>query len=1041
MGILTVAPGGRAAGPLEPPLKEQREQLGQRAVRLAQQAARLTQKGHYAPATKLWLQVLDICERLYPADKHPEGHPDLAVCLSNLGFLLRAQGDYAAALPYSRRALDMTGRLYPKDKYPQGHDHLAICLNNLAHVLQSGGDYAGALGYYRKALAMYERLYPESKYPRGNPHLAQSLNNLGVLVHDRGDYAGALRYLHKALAMRQRLYPKGTYPDGHPDLAQSFTNLASLLQDRGDYAGAHEYRKKALAMYERLYPEDKFPGGHPALATSLNNLGIQAQVRGDYPNARGYYRKALAMYERLYPEAKYPAGHPDLAKSLNNLGALSGYQGDYAAARGYYRKALAMYERLYPEAKHPDGHPATANTLNNLGFLLHTRGDYAGARGYYQKALAMRQRLYPVSKYPNGHPELALSLNNLGSLMFDRGDYAAALGYVRNALAMGERLADLFAEASAEAQALTFAASLPLTRDGLLSATRHLPGTDADAYAAVWRSKAAVTRCLERRQRSLAQALGSQEMSSSRRKEIEQMWLKLRNTRRVLARLLLSPPADADDHRRRARRLTQDKEHVEGQLARLLPAFARRQALARQGHAALVEKLPPATVFIDLVRYVFYEQDPQHPGKAGQRQRVCYAAFVLRRGRPVRRVELGPAAPIEKALAAWRADIRAQRDGPAAQQVRRLLGQPLAQQVPAGTRTVLLCPEGALTRVPWPALPVGKAGRVLLEDWASAVVPHAPFLLERLTEPTATAADAGQLLAVGDVHYDAKPREAQRDEALALLRSAERGDRSVTWNDLPGTARELDRVVQRAGKRAVRRLSGGEASTARLLAELPKARWAHIATHGFFADAKFRSALRLDEKLFAGHGFRGGLPPGARNPLVLSGLVLAGANVALPKDPDARLSSDSGILTAEAIASLPLHRLELAVLSACETGLGEVAGGEGVFGLQRAFHLAGARNVVASLWKVDDQATAALMALFYDKMWRQNKPPLEALREAQLTLYRYPKRIDVLAKERGPNFDKVVRLSARPAKGGNAHPEGKAATKLWAAFVLSGLGR
>jgi CHAT domain-containing protein len=154
-----------------------------------------------------------------------------------------------------------------------------------------------------------------------------------------------------------------------------------------------------------------------------------------------------------------------------------------------------------------------------------------------------------------------------------------------------------------------------------------------------------------------------------------------------------------------------------------------------------------------------------------------------------------------------------------------------------------------------------------------------------------------------------------------------------------------------------------------------------------------------------------------------------------------RTESDGGILTAEAIAGLPLHKLELAVLSACETGLGEVAGAEGVFGLQRAFHLAGAKNVVASLWKVDDQATPALMALFYDKLWRQKKPAIEALREAQLTLYHHPERIAALAKERGPTFDKVVRLPITPAKETKPSPRGKAATKLWAGFVLSGLGR
>src|SRR5205807_2929775 len=108
---------------------------------------------------------------------------------------------------------------------------------------------------------------------------------------------------------------------------------------------------------------------------------------------------------------------------------------------------------------------------------------------------------------------------------------------------------------------------------------------------------------------------------------------------------------------------------------------------------------------------------------------------------------------------------------------------------------------------------------------------------------------------------------------------------------------------------------------------------------------------------------------------------LAGAN---RRGADA--PRDGGILTAEAVAGLPLDHLELAVLSACETGLGEAAGGEGVFGLQRAFHLGGARHVVASLWKVDDEATAALMTLFYRNIWEQKLPPIEALRRAQLAV-------------------------------------------------------
>jgi CHAT domain-containing protein len=272
-----------------------------------------------------------------------------------------------------------------------------------------------------------------------------------------------------------------------------------------------------------------------------------------------------------------------------------------------------------------------------------------------------------------------------------------------------------------------------------------------------------------------------------------------------------------------------------------------------------------------------------------------------------------------------------------------------------------------------------------------------------------------------------------------MLRAAAQGENRLAWPPLAGTRSELEALTASAGPRPVRALTGSAADTARVLDALPQARWAHLATHGFFADPAFRSSLRLDEAAFA-HG-RDRAAPGSRNPLVLSGLVLAGANLPVAKDQDGIPQGDGGILTAEAIAGLPLQGLELVVLSACETGLGEVAGGEGAFGLQRAFHTAGARDVVASLWKVDDAATAALMKLFYHALWVESKPPLAALRGAQLALYRHPERVGTLATARGLDFRNEVRIieARQPARAPN-RPGARSEPWLWAGFVLSGTG-
>jgi CHAT domain-containing protein len=186
----------------------------------------------------------------------------------------------------------------------------------------------------------------------------------------------------------------------------------------------------------------------------------------------------------------------------------------------------------------------------------------------------------------------------------------------------------------------------------------------------------------------------------------------------------------------------------------------------------------------------------------------------------------------------------------------------------------------------------------------------------------------------------------------------------------------------------------------------------------------------------------------ALTPFLKSGVVLAGGGRAPDTAETNPLSnapsSADGILTAEEVQSLDLRGTDLVVLSACETGLGESRYGQGVLGLQRAFHAAGARAVIASLWKVDDPATSVLMEQFYTNLWLKKLPKLEALRQAQLTVLNNPASVThrraELAKERGigetpvklPNGGRVAPSSPRDARSDPS---------LWAAFVLSGDGR
>jgi CHAT domain-containing protein len=389
------------------------------------------------------------------------------------------------------------------------------------------------------------------------------------------------------------------------------------------------------------------------------------------------------------------------------------------------------------------------------------------------------------------------------------------------------------------------------------------------------------------------------------------------------------------------------------------------------------------------------------------------AAFVLVKAGKVQRLELGPTALFENAVLAWRKRVvnSESADEKAAGLLRKRLWLPLEKAV-GGAKTVLLVPDGPLYALPFAALPGSKRGTYLIEELSVVQLPSARLLLEL---QGVKALHGEGLLAVGGLDYG----------------------RGGPWRTLAGTALETADLARRyrvrfSDTRAPQMLVGQRGSRSALLKALSgKERWQylHLACHGFFAPPESYTS-RGDGGAFAEQRaeltFR-------RNPLLLSGLVLAGANA----DP-------AGVLTAEEVTTLDLRGCELVVLSACQTGLGRVAGGEGVLGLQRALHLAGARNVVTSLWNVSDPATSVLMEEFYRRLWSKEKlSRLEALRQAQLFVLGHPEVVRARAKElrkrvgagvalRGEEKEALVVVRGRPTSGKRSPPA------WWAAFVLSG---
>jgi len=840
---------------------------------------------------------------------------------------------------------------------------------------------------------------------------------LALLYQAWGDYSKAEPLLRQSLEVRKELVG-----EKHWTYALSVHNLAVLYSTQGDYAKAEPLFRQTLEIRKQVLGEK-----HPHYIVTLGSLALLHLSQGNFAQAEPLYRRTMELSKEVLGEK-----HPDYARSLNNLASLYQKQGNPAQAEALYRQALDVYRQVLGE-----NHADYANGLHNLAVVYQAQGEYAKAEPFFRRALELRKEVQGEK-----HPDYATSLSNLAVLCRLQGDDARAERLQRQALSVTRDHLDLAAAAQSERQQLRMAELLRYQLDHYLSLTRAADVAGSKAYGPVLSWKGAVTARqqrlrLERRDPELAAELSS-----------------------VCSRLATlafgrHDPQQRDAYQKRIIQLTERKEQLEKDLAQKSAVTRQEQELARLSPERLRQSLPPGTVLVDFLEYERSAPDSKNKGRVTTERHLT--AFVVpsargsgqggeNKGADIVQLDLGPVQPLAEAIDQWRQSTGTrtrplENDQDPAALLRQKLWQPLEPYV-KDAQTVLLSPDGVVARLPLAALPGSKPGSFLIEETALVVVPVPQLLPGLLTRapvadapsPNAPGSAKESLLLVGDVDYGAETaRSGASREAVMPAGQREK----VSWPRLPGSKIEVlairDSFRRHAPDAAVDLLQGAQATEAAVRQEAPKHRYLHLATHGFFADPRLRSAMLPDEKtlldsgLFGREGFIG------FHPGLLSGLVLAGANQRVQPD------HDDGILTALEVAELDLQSVELAVLSACETGLGATAGGEGVLGLQRAFQVAGAKNVVTSLWKVDDEATAALMALFYHKLWQEKKPPLAALREAQLTLYHHPERIASLAKERGPDFDKLVKLPATPPK--EAKPANKASVKLWAAFVLSGAGK
>jgi CHAT domain-containing protein/Tfp pilus assembly protein PilF len=939
------------------------------ATSLNNLAALYSKQGKYAQAEPLYQRSLAIKEKALGTD-----HPSVATSLNNLAVLYSKQGKYAQAEPLYQRSLAISEKALGTD-----HPDVATSLNNLAELYSNQGKYVRAESLYQRSLVISEKALGTD-----HPDVATSLNNLALLYSNQGKYAQAEPLYQRSLAISEKAL--GT---NHPDVATSLNNLAALYYIQGKYAQAEPLHQRSLATWEKALGTD-----HLNVATSLNNLAALYSKQGKYAQAEPLYQRSLAIKEKALG-----TDHPSVATSLSNLAELYRNQGKYAQAEPLHQRSLAIWkkalalgtdypsvatslnklallysnQRKYAQAESlyqlslaisekvlRTDHPDVAASLNNLASSYIDQGKYAQAEPLYQRSLAILEKALGTD-----HPDVATSLNNLALLYSNQGQYAQAEPLYQRSLAISEKvlgtdhpnvftslnnLAELYSDHGKYVQAIEFHDRGSVIQENILSKTlvigseqdkkdyvdNILTGSDFSIDLAIKSKRSdadrlALTNVFRRQGRILDATAATIQNIRTRLKErpdLQQLFDNWQTTLQAQADLTTSKLSQKNPqaYKTRYQELAQRGQQLETQLSKQSAIF--RQTVAPVELAKIQTLIPPDAALVHLVKY-----RPLNP-KGGTTNRFGaprYAASTLRTTGNPHWVDLGTAAEIEKNIQTFRAYLQ---DGSNTNNLQRnkiartlhaQLIQPLRQHL-GDTKHLLLSPDAALNLIPFEALQ-DENNKYLIERYAFSYLTSGRDLTR---------------------FADAPP-----SRQVPVIFSEINYDRSTNYPTLATAAEttEIQRIFPNA------ELKRDRAATKTALQKIQAPQILHLATHGFF-----KPAPNNPEN-----------PKQFDNPLTRSGIILAGTDQ----------------LTGLEASALDLYGTQLVVLSACETGIGDISAGEGIYGLRRALVIAGSQSQVLSLWKVGDTATVELMKIFYANL-KAGMGRHEALRNAQLQLLQHP---------------------------------------------------
>ncbi len=956
------------------------KQTPQFAACLYVQGQILSQQGKYEEATPLLLDAITIQAAVLGKE-----HPEYVQSRSALGALYLSQGDFPNAATQLLEAEAISLRMKRTED-----EAFAYLLSSLGKYYRLTGDLAQAETYYLNCIRIRENIFGKT-----HESCALATQDAAIVFIEKGEYETAKKLLEQAKTILAQ-----TIGTQNTDYTNCITNLSGLNRYTGNFEQAEQLGLEALSIAAAILGKT-----HPDYSIHLENLANLYMEMGNYEKARTYYEESKDLREAAFGKENYLCG-----VSLNNLGSYYNAVGDFAQAEQYIAQALAIYEKALGAE-----HFYTMLAKDHLARTYRSQKKYAAAEPLILEVLELREKFQGSE-----HPDVARSLVNLAYLKMQLGKFGEAEKLQLRARQIwgktpGPESLDYFANlrelASSQAglgrleDALqTIAESIRLQKTVYFQASKHLTETELAAYferfSYYFPQHFSYLQKLrpnpgEATARAFDDAVFQKGYLLDQASRVKKFTIQDPNFAAQYNRLgqlqtsLAAEYAKPPSERINIAEMEEECNAIEKTLVAAVAGYGERfQEITWR---EIQKSLQPGEAAVE---FVHFDSLPEVP----EQKSIRYTALVLTAGQAYPAFvplcaeqdiagQMGAQGPnrMEAVNRLYRFDKK--QPGRA---LYNLLWQPLEKPL-NGAKTVYFSPSGLLHRLN-PAAIQCENGQVLADRFHLVKLGST----RQLALPGLAVAHSGNAALFGGIEYEADSllTDQTNSTPAAQLNIASRNAtaadsttlrlRGEKWEYLNWTQTEIETIglLTEAAEIPTRYhsgLEGSEEAFKKLGSSQPSPRILHLATHGYF----FPSPKETAE---SGTGFQT-----SEHPMIRSGLILAGGNYAWKNGQPIRPGTDDGILTAYEIAQLDLSQTELVVLSACETGLGDIRGNEGVYGLQRAFKFAGAKYVLMSLWQVSDFQTQELMTAFYYNWLEEGMDIPAAFRSAQAELReKYP---------------------------------------------------